>query len=184
MKQTFFRNWSIYLLNGMIAVFYGVFALLIPANTLVAVTWYAGLLFLWTGIIILALSIYRIVAKKTYAVMLFQAAALITLGVVIMVFAQETITFLVIMMGVLAIIISMFMLALLLSLKQAFVGKKLFIITGIIALMFGVLMLFNPFQMAAIFVVISGVMALTYGIILLWFSTILYRLNKQSQINP
>ncbi|MDO8897248.1 MAG: DUF308 domain-containing protein [Bacteroidales bacterium] len=178
MTNILIRNWSIYLLNGIVALLYGIFALFIPSETLVIMAWYAGLVILLGGILVLLVVANRIRKELPYGWQLAQAILYMAIGALVMIYTNESIHFFVAAMGVLAIIAGILQLIVLINIDPSFGGKNLMLVNALITLAFGVLMLVNPFTVAQAFVILSGLMAMVFGSLLIWFSFRLRELQK------
>lgn len=179
MNAILLKSWWIYLLNGIIALAYGIVALFVPAETVLIIAWYGGLTILLAGVLLLLIVINRIRRQLPYGWMLLQTLLFITAGTVVMVYTAESIRFFVIVMGLLALVAGILQLLVLVNIDTKFGSKNLMLINALVTLAFGVLMLFNPFETAKALVVLSGVMGLAFGTILIWFSLQLKMLQKQ-----
>ena len=56
------------------------------------------------------------------------------------------------------------------KLPKEYNGKTTFIVNGLVTLIFGAALMFNPFEMAGYMVVLTGVLALLIGVILLFLA--------------
>lgn len=163
------RNWWIYLLNGLIALLYGFMALFLPSATVEAVAWYAGLGILLFGIVVLVVTINRIKAKMHWGWLMIQSIIFIAAGATVMAYTRQTLSLFVNVIGILAVVAGVLQLVVLVNLGNRFESKNLGLTNALLTLLFGILMLFNPFAFAKAVVVLSGVVSLFAGILLLWF---------------
>ncbi|PKP53895.1 MAG: hypothetical protein CVT92_01650 [Bacteroidetes bacterium HGW-Bacteroidetes-1] len=179
MTTLLMRNWGIYLLNGLIAILYGVLALFVPTDTLLVVAWYTGLIILLSGILFLLIVINRIRKEYPYGWMLGQSLIYLITGALILVYTNETIHFFISAIGVLAILAGILQLIVLVNIDPSYRNKNIMLLNALVTLAFGILMLFNPFSVAHFLVVLSGIMALFFGSMLVWFSISLHKIQKQ-----
>lgn len=179
MLKEFSRNWWLMTINGIIAILLGVFAIFIPNETIVVIAKYFGLIVLIGGVILLIGGINNIQKKRPYAVLMVEAIVSIILGLVILIFTQQTLELFVILVGIWAIILGLLQLALLASIKDEISGKSMILVNGLITLIFGILIFFNPFTAVKVFTVIVGLIALFFGIVMLYYSFILKKYQNQ-----
>jgi uncharacterized membrane protein HdeD (DUF308 family) len=180
MKVQITRNWWMFTLNGILAILYGVLALFVPAEIVVTVAMYTGVAILIFGIIMLATAIYRIKKKMHYGVLIAQSVIAIVLGSLILIYTRETVSFFVTMMGIWAILSGIMLLVILVNLNTELSNKNMLLVNALVSLLFGVILLINPFKVAIALVILSGLLALGFGIILILFSLQLRRLGRRS----
>ncbi len=182
MRVQITRNWWMFTLNGLLAILYAVFALFVPADTLLVVAKYTGIALLLFGVIMLLTAIYRINNKSPFTVLLTQSIITIVLGSLILIYTEQTITFFVMMMGIWAILSGILLLVILVNLGSELSNKNMLLTNALISLLFGVILLINPFDVAAALVILSGVLALGFGIILIWFSLQLKQMKRNVEV--
>lgn len=178
MKAQITRNWWMFTLNGLLAIFYAIFALFVPSDTLVVLAKYSGIFILIAGLIMLAMAIYRIRKQVPYGIAMSQAIITLVLGSLILIYTQQTISFFVMLLGIWALLLGVLLLVILVNLSHAFPNKNMLLVNALVSLLFGVILLINPFEVATALVILSGVLSLGFGIILLWFSIQLRNMGK------
>ena len=164
------KNWWALALNGVIAILFGILAIFVPSSTILVLGKYFGFVVLLGGLILLFVAIRHAKAQKTYAAPLMEALVSIVLGVLIVVYTQKTLEVFVILIGIWGLLIGGFQLFLVTSIKEPFPGKKIFVFNGALAVLFGILLFFNPFAAAEFFTVIIGLIAVMFGVLLLYFA--------------
>ena len=169
MKNKVQFNWSQFLLGGLIALVYGILALLLPADILKTFMTVSGVVVIVAGLIFLLVAFNR--KKKTlpWGMLLFEAIVMVLLGVAAIVWSEKTVEVLIIIIGIWVAVIGFMQLISLLSMTR-FVYRGFFLVCSILALAFGILMIFNPFESAEFFVKLTGVIALLVGILTIMFS--------------
>jgi len=181
MKAQFSRNWWSFVLNGIIALIYGVLALSLPEGTLIIIARYTGIVILLTGIVFGIISYNRFKNKLSYGVMLFQTVIMAILGVLILFYTRETINFFILLIGVWAIIMGVVQLIVLVNIGTGFGNKNFFAINAVISLIFGLLLVLNPFGAAKTLIVLSGILAIFFGFVMIWFA---FNLRGMQKITP
>jgi uncharacterized membrane protein HdeD (DUF308 family) len=170
------KNWWALALNGIIAILFGILAIFVPSSTILVLGKYFGFVVLLGGLILLFVTVRNAKAQKPYMGPLIEGLVSIALGVLIVIHTQKTLEVFVIIIGIWGLLIGGFQLFVVMSIKGPFPGKKLFVFNGALAVLFGILLFFNPFAAAEFFVVIIGLMAVMLGILLLHFA---FRLKGQ-----
>lgn len=176
------RNWWIYLLNGLIALIYGFLALFLPAQTVEAIAWYAGLAILLFGLVVLVVTINRIREKMPWKLLMLQAVLYLTAGATIMAYTRQTLSLFVTVIGILALVAGVFQLIVLVNLGNRFEGKNLGLANALLTLLFGLLLLINPFAFAQAVVILSGIVSLFAGVLLVWFGWQLRKIDKAESV--
>ena len=131
------------------------------------------------GVILLIGAINNLQKKRPYAVLMTEAIFSIVIGIIILLFTKQTLELFVILLGIWAIILGILQLALLASIKDEISGKTMLLINGLITLVFGILIFFNPFTAVKAFTIIIGILALFFGIVMLYYSFVL-----KNHVNP
>jgi uncharacterized membrane protein HdeD (DUF308 family) len=83
-------------------------------------------------------------------------------------------------MGVWALILGLVQLFIALNLFSPGRNKNLIIFNSIITILFGLILLFNPFGSMVALVFLVGIMALVAGSILVYFSTIIGKIKNKN----
>ena len=169
MKNKVQFNWSQFLLGGLIALIYGILALLLPADILKTFMTVSGIVVIVAGLVFLLVAFSRKNKALPWGMLLFEAIVMVLLGVAAIVWSEKTVEVLIIIIGIWVAVIGFMQLISLLSLTR-FVYRGFFLVCSVLALAFGILMIFNPFESAEFFVKLTGVIALFVGILTIMFS--------------
>ncbi len=178
MKSQITRNWWSFALNGLVALLYGILALTLPEGTLIVVARYTGIVILLTGLVFGLISFNRYKKGFNYGIMLLQTITLSLLGVLILVYTEETLSFFITLIGIWALITGILQLIALVNVSAGLSNKNFFLINAVVSLIFGLLLVINPFAMAKTLIVISGLLALFFGFVMIWFALNLRKLQK------
>jgi len=170
MLKEFTKNWWLMTLNGVIALIFGIFAIILPNNTILTIAKYFGLIVLIGGVILLIGGIMNQRKGKPSTLLFTEAIISIVIGLIILIFTKQTLMLFVILIGIWAIILGILQLTLFFSIKDELTGKTGLLINGLITLVFGILIFFNPFTAVKAFTVIVGIVALFFGAILIFYS--------------
>lgn len=100
---------------------------------------------------------------------------ILAVGAVITFRTTGTIELAMILLGIWALLSGIFQLIAFLNFDKSLNNKGLVITNIIITIVFGIVLLFNPFAFAEFLVIISGLLALFTGVLNLWFG---FRMRK------
>ncbi|MEA3476700.1 MAG: DUF308 domain-containing protein [Bacteroidota bacterium] len=166
----FSRNWWVLLINGLIALILGLFAIFAPEGTMITLTKYFGFLVLLAGIILLIGAVGKVQKKENYTWLLIEAIIILVLGVIILLFTEQSLRIFIIIVGLWAIIMGILQMMLLASIKDEVANKNLVLFNAIITLAFGIAIFFDPFSAGRLFTVLIGIGAVLMGIVLIMIS--------------
>ncbi len=168
-SNTYSINWWVLAFNGVIALLFGLMAIFAPEDTLKVIVMYFGIIMLIIGIAML-FGVYSSMKNKLkYGTDLVSALITIALGVVLAFFTEKSLEIFVIVVGIWAIMLGVGQL-LIMSTVQSKGDKQFLLFSSLFTIAFGVLLFFNPFASASIFVVLIGIMAAIIGIVLISFA--------------
>lgn len=165
-------GWGAFLVSGLVAIIYGLLALLLPKDIIKTVMIVSGIILIVTGLICFIISLRRMKMKLSWGMLFTEALAMVALGVVAIVWSKETAKLLIFVIGLWSVIIGSLMLGSIFRLN--FISNRGFYITSaILSILFGVLLMINPFESGEFFVALTGVLALAFGIIMMMFGFML-----------
>ena len=182
MHNNITTNWSQFLISGLISLVYGLLALLLPSDLLKTMMTVTGAVLITVGIICVLVSLNRKKNMLPWIMLLFEAIVMILLGVAAIIWSYETVKLLIILVGVWVAAIGLMQLISILALK-GLANKWFFVSCGVLALVFGILMIVNPFESAEFFVKLTGVIALVVGILTLLFAFSVRRLQRNNNLD-
>ena len=174
-----FKNWWSLAFNGVIALLYGVLAIFIPGDTLLTIITWFGIIVLIIGIAVLIGVINNIRNNYPYVNDLVLSVVTIAIGALLAFYTQNSISIFVIVIGAWAIILGIVQIYLMSKLESNDKSKNTFLINGIVSVVFGVILLFNPFATAKAMVIISGVMAFFIGVVLIIIALKMKNLSQE-----
>lgn len=170
MEEKKFKKWWVLAVNGLIALLLGILIISTPATTLIIIGKYFGLVILVGGLVLLFTAFYNIKKEKSYGLILIESVITIILGILILIYTRKTLEIFVILIGIWAIIIGISQLAILIDKNYSVSGKYLFLFNGLLTVVLGVFMLFNPFAMGQFFITLAGICAIIFGALLIFFA--------------
>jgi uncharacterized membrane protein HdeD (DUF308 family) len=163
-------NWIIFLVNGLIAILFGLLALLVPVATILTLTIYIGLFILLGGLIMFYVAYRNHRAEKSYLLLMTEAVLAILVGAVIAFWPSLSLQIFLVMIGIWATIMGLLQIIVAVRMKGKVSNHSMFTLNGVITLVFGLLLFFNPLgAIKALFFVI-GVLAVIAGVFLIYLA--------------
>lgn len=179
MKSNFVSNWWSLALSGIIALLFGFLAFYNPEGMLTKIIGFFGIVILIVGIAMLIGVINNIRNKQPYAPDLIWTIITIAVGAVLTFYTNEAVQVFVVIIGVWAILIGSVQLFLMTKLDSSDKSRNTFLINGVITIIFGIIMFFNPFQSARFILILSGILAFIIGILLIVLAIKMKSLSKE-----
>ena len=176
-------GWIAFLVSGIVAIGYGILAILLTEkfiDILEIVMRVSGICIAVTGIIFLIVAIVRMKKQMPWGLILLEAVALITAGIFSSIYATQALKVLVILIGIWSAIIGAFMLLVMARTKNLW-NKGFYIVCAILSILFGVLLIAHPFGFVKWFIILSGVIALVFGLIMMMFAFAVHRADKEAE---
>ena len=158
------------MVNGVIAILFGLLALLVPVETIVTLTIYFGILLLLGGLIMFYVSYQNMRAKKTYLLLMSEAILAFLIGAIIIFYPKGSLQVFLIMVGIWATIVGLLQIIIAVQMKGKTSNHSLFTVNGIVTLVFGLLLFFNPMGSIKALFFIIGLLALAAGLLLVFLA--------------
>jgi len=183
MKTNIKNNWSLLMVSGLIALFYGFLAIFASQALILTIVTYFGIVILIAGAVMLYGVYTNYKNQIPFGLDLAQAILIFILGILLTFFSQKSLQVFVIIVGVWAIIMGGIQIYISFKIPKEYSGKISFISNGVVTLIFGVALLFNPFEMAKYIVILTGILAILLGGMLIFLSLKLKGYRKNININ-
>jgi uncharacterized membrane protein HdeD (DUF308 family) len=160
----FLYNWKLNLLKGVLAVIFGIAALLFPEITLITVVKIFGAFAIAGGLLVLTTAAMN--KKNSFRnYWLLEGIFDIVFGVIILLYSKAAMNVLMILIGFWAIFMGIIMLMIFSSSRRFMYQRGLFLLNAIISIVFGALIIINPFEGGVALTILIGVFAILYGAI-------------------
>lgn len=176
-----FTNWYSLAFNGVIALFYGILAIFVPQGTLLTIITYFGVVILIVGVAMLIGVINNIKSQEPYVVDLIWTIITIFIGALLTFYTKRSIEIFVIIIAVWAILMGAIQLYIMSKINSEDRARQTFMINGILTLLFGITLFFNPFTAASAVLFLTGVVAFFIGVLMIVLAIRLKGLTKQME---
>lgn len=173
MEQKSKKNWLYLVMNGVISILIGVFLLLFQPDQMKVLVLYFGIVMVVIGVFMLFTAIRQIRQNKSAGMLLTESILTLVIGLIMMLFPTFSFKLFMILIGVWAIVIGIFQLAILISIKHQLKSKNILLFNGLLTIVLGVLLFFDPITTALFFLKIIGVFAVIFGILMIYFGIVL-----------
>lgn len=159
------RHWWIFTVRGALAIIFGILALVWPAITLVVLAIVFGAYALADGIFATIGAVRATAGHRTPLVL--EALVGIAFGVLTLAWPRATVLALALLVGAWAVITGVAGIAAAVRLRQQLQGEWLYILSGAVSVLFGVLVLFWPASGALAIAWLIGLYAIVFGILMI-----------------
>lgn len=167
MRDVLARYWWVLLIRGIVAIIFGLLALLLPRTTLLALVYLFGAYALVDGIFAVVAALGHRGAHSNWGWMLIGGIIGIIIGVLTFLWPGITALVLLYLIAFWAILIGIYELSVAFGMRLVASGEWLLVLSGILSIILGILLLFNPIAGGLALVTVVGAYAIIIGIILL-----------------
>jgi uncharacterized membrane protein HdeD (DUF308 family) len=165
--ETFRLNWWLVALRGLVAVLFGVLALVWPGVTLITLVWLFGAFALVNGILSLVLAAKAPKGYPRIGSLILGGLLGILAGLLTFVMPGITALGLLILIALWAIVTGIMELVTAIRLRKIIANEWLLVLAGILSVAFGVLLILMPGAGALALIWWIGIWALVFGILLM-----------------
>jgi len=171
MEQKSKKNWWFLVFNGLIAIFF-------DTDLIRALLIYIGIGGAAVGVILLLAALRNIKKDKHAGMLLFESILTVIIGLVFLLFPSFSMKFILVIIGVWAVILGVVQLAILVNIKEKFPSKNILLFNGILTTVLGVMLFFDPVTTAGFLLKLLGVFAIIFGILMIYFGFVLKTLKN------
>ncbi len=176
------NKWFLLMANAAIAIIAGIVFLFVPEQTLATIGFAAGIIILLSGLFLVFGAFSYAKQGKNMFFWLVEGLINLSLGVILIVNPSWLLEFLLILIGLWALILGLF------QLYTGFVNAKqiknstLLKINGLAALVIGLVLLFKPDMVASFIIQLLGVISILIGGVMMYFA---FMMKKAANlVNP
>lgn len=161
-------NKSLLIINGLIAVIFGVLALFVSEQTMLTLVRYFGLLFIVAGVIIFLIAYNKKNKQQNPTTQTIQGIIALFVGLALLIFTRQSIMLFFIIIGVWAVIFGLVKLYMLVKTKPSRQDVYILVLGSLLSIVLGVLLFLNPYKIAALMITVVGLLALVVGVLSLY----------------
>ncbi len=176
------RNWWAVGLRGVLAIIFGILALVVPNITLIVLIAFFGAYVLIDGIIAIYLAIRGRESNRNWGWLLVEGIVGVLIGIITFRWPGVTTFVLLAFIAAWAIITGIMEIFEAIELRRVINNEWLLILSGVASVVFGVLLLLFPSAGALALIWLIGIFALLFGILLLVLAWRLRQMLQQGQV--
>jgi uncharacterized membrane protein HdeD (DUF308 family) len=169
MLLVFASSWWALVLRGIAAILFGVLAFMWPGITLTALVFLFGAYALVDGAFSIVAGIKSYGERKRWWLLLIEGCLSVAAGVFAFMVPAMTAWILLILIASWAIVTGIFEIAAAIQLRKVISGEWMLALSGVLSILFGALLLYNPAGGALAVVWLIGAYSVLFGILLLVF---------------
>lgn len=170
------------LLNGLIAVIFGLVALLMPREMLLTMIIYFGIVLIIAGAIGFLVVLSNMKKNKPYLFLLVSSIVLFIVGIFVAFYTRKSIEIIAMILGVWAILMGIGELILAFSMMANNKNRNIFLLNSIPTIAFGIILFMNPFETGSALLFLAGAFALIGGLVLIYYSINLGSLERKEKL--
>lgn len=178
METLLARHWWAVGLRGLVAILFGILALVIPSITLIVLIAFFGAYVLIDGVIAIFLAFRGRESNRNWGWLLVEGIVGVLIGIITFRWPGVTTFVLLAFIAAWAIITGVMEIFEAIELRRVIDNEWLLILSGAVSVIFGLLLLFFPGSGALALVWLIGLFAIIFGILLLVLS---WRLRGMAQ---
>ncbi|MCD9088673.1 DUF308 domain-containing protein [Stenotrophomonas sp. SY1] len=171
------RNWWVVLLLGLLAVLFGVLAVMAPVRTAAALAWWLGVVAVVEGIVVLV-GMFSGSAPVSKGWALFYALVSIAFGVLAILNPLATASVLLLFLAAWLVVGGIYRIVFAIRVRKRIKGEWLLIVSGLLAVALGVMFALNPLSGLVVTSLWIGALALVYGVLQIIAAFKLRKLGK------
>ena len=164
MDTRILKNWWLFLLNGLAAMLFGGVALFYPETTLMVLVTYFGILAIFLGVFLILAAVLNQSSTDLWTFWLFEGILNLVIGAVVLAYPEVTVAVFLVVLAIWAILIGAIQLITVVRLRRVVTQRWPFVLNGSLALLFGIVVLINPFEGAVVLTIFVGAYSILLGI--------------------
>jgi uncharacterized membrane protein HdeD (DUF308 family) len=166
MKKTF-RNFWFFVINGLIALLFGLMLLIYSEDSMKTVVQYFGWVVIILGVLMSLPAFLKVRKDRKLGWQILEAVSTIAIGIIIVVYPGESLAFFLKMIGVWAILSGGLQLVVLVNLGSHIGNKNIYLVNGLLTIVLGVILLFFTVPFASFVAKLIGLFAALFGILMI-----------------
>ncbi|HNQ82075.1 MAG TPA: DUF308 domain-containing protein, partial [Bacteroidales bacterium] len=164
-------NWFVFLINGLIAILFGVFVLMVSQDMMLKYVRYFGIFILVCGLVLFYFSYRNKKANKSYVLNMVMSIFAFLIGLLIAINPGKSLDLFMTLIGIWAALMGLLQIILSVRMRKKVTNHYLFSINGVITLVFGLLLFYSQMGTDGTLSKVIGVLAVVAGVFLIYLST-------------
>jgi uncharacterized membrane protein HdeD (DUF308 family) len=165
----FSKNWKWMIVRGIVSIIFGIIVVIYPIGAATVLALFFGAYAFADGIFALASIITSSAARKHFWLLLFEGIVGIAVGILTFFLPEITLLGLIILISVWAVVTGISEIIMAIKLRKIIEGEFLIIISGILSIVFGILVFIRPLEGIVVTVYLIGIYAIMFGFLFVFF---------------
>jgi len=158
------KSWLLGSLPGILAILFGIIALAFPSITVFALVIYYAISIIIGGVILIFISIKIKKKKPNWAFTLLEGIIGILFGLIILAWPELAAVVLIAIIGIWSLFMGLIFISTYFVKSISKGIRYIYLFAGLISLLFGLLIILNPFKGTRAVIILIGLYAISYGI--------------------
>jgi uncharacterized membrane protein HdeD (DUF308 family) len=172
------KKWVLILINAILVIGFGLILIIVPIETIKSLVFVVGTIIAFVGLVLIFGAFNYAKENKNMVFWLFQGLFNLVIGGVVMFFPEASIKFLLILGGLWAIVLGVYLISVSFITNLEIQGKNWHKINGIITIIIGILLIFFPELIIGFLIQVFGFVLFAIGGGMLYFSFLLKKLGQ------
>ena len=178
METSLFKNWWLLTINGIAAIIFGLFAIFFPDVTLLVLIVYFGVLALFLGAFLMVGALTNRKKTDMWSLWLVEGVVNVVIGMMLLTYPEVSVKIFLVLLAIWAILLGAIQIISVVGLWPMIRRRWLLLLNGVLAIIFGVLIISYPFESAKVITVFIGAYTLVLGIFSIIISQIMRRVRE------
>jgi uncharacterized membrane protein HdeD (DUF308 family) len=165
----FTKNWKWMTARGIISIIFGIIIVIYPFDAATVLAYFFGAYVFADGIFALVSIITSGTARKHFWLLLFEGIAGIAAGIITFLLPEITLFGLIILISIWAVVTGISEIVIAVKLRKIIDDEYLMIISGILSIVFGILVFLRPLAGIIVTVYLFGVYSIMFGLLFVFF---------------
>lgn len=176
--EVFGKNWGVVLAQGILALIFGIMALVWPGLTIFALVVLFGAYALVDGVTSIVRAIRDRSTTPRWGLAVFGGLLGVAIGIITFVWPRVTARGLLLLIGIWSIIFGLVQIILFFEARKRYSGVWPLLISGILGVIFGIVVLAAPLAGALAIVWLIGLFAILEGLLLIWAAFVIRKESR------
>lgn len=177
--RAFARNWWLILIRGIVAILFGLVAILWPDLTVTALVILFGAFALVDGAFTAGAAIAGAMRGRRWVMQLVSGLLGMLLGIVVLVWPDVTVVALAWLIAAWALLIGVLQIVAAIRLREVIIGEWLMFVSGVLAVLLAAVLIISPIGSIITLAIVAGAFAVIFGIGLIAVALRLKRWHDQ-----
>lgn len=176
--KTLTGYWWLTLIKGLVLLFLGFGAIIVPGDTLQLVVLVLGLFLMADGVVDSIMGLFSIRRNKDWWLLIVKGVASFLFGIALFAWPVLSLSVVLLLVGLWAIVAGIMLIVMAIVVRKEGYGEWFLVAGGVVAIIFAVLLFANPQGTVKFLTIAFGVYAIVSGVLTMAFAMEMRAVNK------